>query len=440
VRVLILAYDFPPLPSVAALRPWSWFRYLPRFGVEPVVVTRQWANRFGDERDYVDRSATDEVEVERAGTALVIRTPYTPNLSNRLLLSAGADRYRLLRKAVTAGYEIAQYYAPVGPRRRLYQEARRYLAEHPVDAIVATGEPFVLFRYAAQLGREFGVPWVADYRDPWSQDKRRPGLQRAWETPVERRIVRTATLVTTAAEAFRRRLAKLFPTQRIEVVANGYDPDAVVAANGVEPGVDELTIALMGTISPWHPLDSVLRVLEEFVGAQRETPVVLNMIGISDRQAVEASVRARFPGLAGHVRFTPRVPNEQMVQELARAHVFLLFNNYAHAGTKVFDYLAVGRRILLCYADDPEAELLRRQHYNVDAEPGEDDRVLEHLVRETGSGTVVKDAAHLHAVLGQLAAELARTGRIDCRPVGVERYSRATQAGRLADLLRELPR
>jgi hypothetical protein len=41
-KVLILAYDFPPYVSVGGLRPHAWYNYLKEFGVEPIVVTRQW--------------------------------------------------------------------------------------------------------------------------------------------------------------------------------------------------------------------------------------------------------------------------------------------------------------------------------------------------------------------------------------------------------------
>jgi hypothetical protein len=43
-KLLILAYDFPPYVSVGGLRPYNWFKYLKEFGVEPIVVTRQWGN------------------------------------------------------------------------------------------------------------------------------------------------------------------------------------------------------------------------------------------------------------------------------------------------------------------------------------------------------------------------------------------------------------
>jgi hypothetical protein len=52
-KILILAYDFPPYVSVGGLRPYNWYRYLKEFGIEPIVVTRQWSNTHGNHLDYI---------------------------------------------------------------------------------------------------------------------------------------------------------------------------------------------------------------------------------------------------------------------------------------------------------------------------------------------------------------------------------------------------
>ena len=436
---MILAYDFPPFVSVGGLRPYSWFRYLGEFGVEPVVITRQWANHYGDERDYIAPSATDSVEIEETNLGTIVRTPYLPNLSNRLLLSGGPNKHTLARKLITAWYEIGQYYLAIGPKVQLYHAARQYLRHHKIDAIVATGEPFVLFRYAAQLSREFSVPWVADYRDPWSQHKRRiwTRVPSGWEAGLERRITGSAAAITTASEFFRDLLAQLHIGKTAVVIPNGYDPEAMAAAANCEQGRLRLTIAFTGTIAGWHPVESVLR---EFDAFNRAHPgeLSLNLIGVGGGEGLAELLRTKFTALSKHVTFTSRLPNEQMALELAKANAFLMFNMYAYPGTKVFDYLALKRRIILCYSDDPEAKQLKQTHYNLDLAVGVDERVLERMVEDTKSGVVVRDAAHLREVLVGLHREFKDKGGIACESVGTEKYSRRTHAGRLAELLRGL--
>jgi hypothetical protein len=129
-----------------------------------------------------------------------------------------------------------------------------------------------------------------------------------------------------------------------------------------------------------------------------------------------------------------------MAAEMARANAFLLFNTYAFSGTKVYDFSALRRKILLCYSDDPDARHLKDLHYNVDTAPGTDDRVLEKMITDTRSGVVVKDAAHLRSVLEDLRIEFERHRRIYCEPVGTEKYSRRERARELAQVLRRVTR
>lgn len=439
MRVLILAYDFPPLVRVGGLRPYSWFRHFHEFGIEPVVVTRQWENRYGDDRDYVAPSASDHVVVEQDERGTILRTPYRPNLSHRLLLRHGPTRYRLIRQGITAWYEAGQYFFAIGPKKELYRAARAYLREQRVDAIVATGEPFVLFNYATRLSAEFGVPWIADFRDPWSHDSRSVGrrISRAWDVRLELRFTRSAVSLVTVSEFFRDVIASLHAGKTIHIVRNGYDPDAIAAAAGVEQDSARLTIAFVGSLYAWHPLQSFLAVCER-VRRRSGRELQLKFIGVNVRSAIESMLAAEFPELSSHVAFLDRLPNDQTAVELSRANVFLMFNNYATMGTKIYDYLALKRRVLLCYSEDPEALRLKERHYNLQESSARDDRPMERLIEDTAAGVVVRDAAHLDEVLHGLLDEFARNGKIACASSGTERFSRREQAGRLAEILKEL--
>ncbi len=111
---MILAYDFPPYVSVGGLRPYNWFKYFREFGVEPVVVTRQWENKHGNGLDYISASKTKGVTIEETEYGTIYRTPYKPNISNLLLIKFGDKRFKILRKFVTAFYEIVQFFFIIG--------------------------------------------------------------------------------------------------------------------------------------------------------------------------------------------------------------------------------------------------------------------------------------------------------------------------------------
>jgi glycosyltransferase involved in cell wall biosynthesis len=440
VRALILAYDFPPLVSVGGLRPYSWYRYLKQFGVEPTVVTRQWSNEHGSAEDYVAPSDSKETVIEASQFGTILRTPYEPNLSNRLL-QRSRTRFQLIRRAITAWYEVGQYMLPIGPRRQLFLTARGYLRQHGADVIVATGEPFVLFVYASQLSKEFGIPWIADYRDPWTHDRARLPLRiaRAWNAMLEAKFTASASAITTVSEFFADLIATLVKRKPIYVVPNGYDPEAVSRAGWVEQGREKLAIAFVGTIYDGHRLGSVLAACSEFLVRERDVHLELRFVGIDRQSEVEVMVGSRYPALMPFVRFFGKAPNAQVVETLATANAFLLFNSHAYVGTKIYDYLALRRKILLCFADDNQPPRGRGIYY-LNQGGMMRRRVQEEMIRATRSGVIIRDEKHLVDTLSDLYREFLENRCIACNSVGIEAYSRESHARRMAEVIQGVGR
>jgi hypothetical protein len=128
------------------------------------------------------------------------------------------------------------------------------------------------------------------------------------------------------------------------------------------------------------------------------------------------------------------LPNQELAKEMSTNNVLLLFNYYEFTGTKIYDYLAVKRKILLCFGNDPEALQLKKQFYFKTIETTIQPQV--DILKTTNSGIVVKNAAHLQEVLGELWDEFSTTGQVACDSVGVEKYSRKVQVEKLAELIR----
>lgn len=439
-KLLILAYDFPPYVSVGGLRPYNWYRYLKEYGVEPIVVTRQWANKHGNHLDYVSAGSSDHVVVEKSEFGTILRTPYKPNLSNRLLLKHGEHKFRLPRKVVSGFYEFAQFLYPVGPKSEIYAAARAYLKENKVDAIIASGDPFILFSYASQLSKEFGIPWIADYRDPWShnQEYAKSTVQKAWNRIFEKRTVQTASHISTVSSFVHTKINSLVPNKHFSILPNGYDPEVIDRIAKFEQQHEELQIAFVGTIYNWHPLESFLKTVAAFIQANPDAKIKLNFYGTNATETIQYLVQEAFPLLKEHVYISAKMPNLELLEKLTQNNVMLLFNYYSYMGTKIFDYLGIRRKMILCYANDPEANELKAKYYSID-ESGTDSKQLQaNLIAETNSGIIIQDAKHLLQVLQELYAEFEETGYIACNSVGVEKYSRKIQVEKLAQIIKTL--
>ncbi len=436
-KVLILAYDFPPYVSVGGLRPYSWYKHFHEFGIYPIVVTRQWGNKYGNLKDYIAPGESNETLIEEGKTGTIIRTPYQPNWSNRLMLKYGENNYRLLRKAITAWYELMQFLFFVGPKVGLYKGAKAYLKTHKVDAIIATGEPFVLFNYAAKLSQQQAVPWIADYRDPWTQSaSRSPNkLMKIWNAFFEKRLLKSCSHLTTVSSFFQYQIASLIADKPFTLISNGYDDEAFIGLKERSDQSEILQMAFVGSLYDWHPWRSVLSVVSDFLRDNREVQLQLTFYGINKALDLEQELEKN-PQLKRVIKIVPSLPNKELVKQLQNEHLTLLFNYYSFIGTKIYDYLALKRPILFCYTNDKEALALKNRYYPFPENSQRGDILQETLIRETGSGYLVKDALHLSELLPQLYREFKEKGYLPCDSINTERFSRRNQTQKLAEVIK----
>lgn len=416
-----MAYDFPPYVSVGGLRPYSWFKYFPEFGVQPIVVTRQWANTYGNELDYIAPGHCQHDVIGEEGDGYVIRTPYQPNLSNRLLLKYGASRFRLLRKTISAFYEFAQFILPVGPKRNIYKGARNYLKENKVDAIIATGDPFVLFHYAHKLSEEFNAPWIADYRDPWIDPNAsiRPKILFYFNKILQNRICNNAAFISTVCTYFKNELEHTFNKKKIIIIPNGYDSESELSLNDTSQYADMLTISLVGSILNYHPIDDFLNTLENHISmAKRE--VRLQFYGVNNSEYYFKLIQDNYPLVSKNVVFHSRMNNLDLLIALQRTNVLLLFNYYLIPGTKIYDYLVVRRKILFCFDDEQDSKIKTSRPLSLKDDINEQIKIIEN----TNSGIVVKSSKSLLQTLDSLQNEFSVNNSIRCSSRNIERYSR----------------
>lgn len=422
MRALILAFEFPPHHSVAALRPLGWKKFLPRHGVQPTFVVKQWPDHPVDAVSYYAPPPRDEVVVERDGGVEVHQVPVHPNLRDRLLLTGRLPR---LRKLLSLVQSVSEHILPATDNRReLFHHADRLLRDGDFDVIVATGNPFVLFRHARDLSRRHGIPWVADYRDGWSTNEEVPSFgrlrrmlyQRIFRR-IERWIVGEADAITAASPAYLDKVRTVVPGPAAHTVYNGYMPD--VAVTPVQTP-STFVIDYAGTVYPHQRLETFLRGLDVFIERTGARDVRVNFFGLEHQpeqvRRLEAGLTDRTRPL---VHTTARISYERILGELAGADVCLLLaaSGYDWLNAKVFDYLYVDRPILL-----------------VESDRG----TLEGLLGHANAGVACGDAEATADALTAWYETWRTEGRIDHRSTDVERYSRDHQAGVLADILHDL--
>ena len=215
----------------------------------------------------------------------VLRTKYKPNWSNRQLLNHRSNKNGLLRKVNSLFIDVTQFILPIGTKRAILSEARMFLKDNEVDCIIATGEPFVLFHYASILSKEFDIPWIADYRDPWTQSaKRSPNsILRKWNSFCEKKALSNCTLITTPSDHFKILIGQLVKNTEIEILPNGFDDKAIEDVSDIIQESDILTVSFVGAIYDWHPIELIFEVLDSISDQQFK----FNFYGISNSEKTQ---------------------------------------------------------------------------------------------------------------------------------------------------------
>lgn len=427
MRLLILAYDFPPNGSIGGQRPYGWLKYLKEFGIHPVVVTRHWGTVVTP--DDTIRPCGTEVTVTESDEGTLIRVPYRPNLRDRMLLRFG-NRFEVFRKMLSLWFMLAQYHiAWADNRRNMLDAARECLQKSPCDAIIATGEPFILFRYAQLLSKEFGIPWIADYRDGWSTNYNTLAstsgadhfVNALFTRPLERTTLKSSLLITTTAPALRDELMRLHPEKTCEVVYNGYFPEPFLTRVRTDRNEHRpFTVVYSGTMYPYQQLEVFLNGLSNLIHQRRLTPehIRVEFLGLDYQPDQMHRLMSFDTQLSPFLRPTARMPHSEAITELGKGDLLLLLANrkFGQIYAKVFDYMALEIPVLLCENDHGP---------------------LESILNEVGTGLVADTPEEVSEILASMM-----DGRLKVSPdrKAVKRYSRKEQTGRLAYLLKETVR
>lgn len=365
-KVLFLAYYFPPIGGAGVQRSLKFAQYLPEQGYLPTIVTA------GAPTD--DRWTPQDLTLLKAipENVQVCRVKGKPPVSSSKLRSRAERWLRMptlfsewwIAEATRVGTEIGE--------------------EH--DLIFATMSPFESGEVARRLSLHFGIPWVADLRDPWALDEMQvypSRLHRKLEMRKMERMLSSASLIVMNTPEAANALREAFPRLRQPVISitNGFDQtdfDTHVSARddgkfrlvhtgyfhtesglqlrkrnfyrllgGVEPGIDILTrshTVLLTAIERWCANRPEIKKNFEIVFAGKSSP--------EDQAVVSNSP------VGSLVRFAGYLPHEKSVELMRTADLLFLPMPKLPPGRrsrivpgKTYEYLAARQPILAAVPD-----------------------------------------------------------------------------------------
>jgi glycosyltransferase involved in cell wall biosynthesis len=360
LRVLYLAFFFPPSRSSGVYRARATANHLARSGWDVTVYTaprRFFTQYIGSTDPALEDSVDSRIRVERPAMGYFrwerdIRRYGRFRANMPVLANAG---YNWFQRAF-----FPEHYASWIPR--VVVRALRSHARHRFDLVVATGNPFASFAAAWWLRRLTGTPYVIDYRDSWTfnqftgEPKFPPGHP-AWAW--ERRAIEGAALSVFVNEGQRAWHAQRYPAAagRMTVVTNGWEPELLGRAPYPGPVSGRpLRFGYVGTVTEAMPLAELFdgwRIARNHPALADATFDLYGHLGFFRQSADQ--LLDRIPVAEG-IGVAYRGPlSKAQVADAYRGLDILVFcvpgARYVTSG-KVFEYMATGKPIVSVHSPD----------------------------------------------------------------------------------------
>lgn len=426
-RALIITYYWPPSGGSGVQRWVKFSKYLPEYGWQPVIYTPE-------NPDLTTRDRTLGEEIPEC--AEIIRRPIIEpygiyrKLTGAKAASEGevnpvnAQKKGLLKRLMMS--IRGNLFIP-DPRclwiRPSVRYLKKYLKEHPVDVIVSTGPPHSMHLIACRLAEATGLPWIADFRDPWTKLFYFKHLQLSrWAEKkhcrLEKQVLDSATAVVSVSPLVQEEFRAMTSTP-VELITNGYDEDdfdQVVEPDGY------FNIVHTGLFASDGNPDTLWKVLSEKCRTDREFRKMLRirLVGKTDREII-SSIRSC--GLDENLVDLGYQSHQTAVREQKGATLLILPlrkepEYRAVLPGKLFEYLASRRPVLGI---------------------GQSDGAMASILRRAKAGEVYgwDDSTGISACIDR-NWDAFKNGESCLRSGNIEQYSRKFLAGRMASLMESM--
>jgi len=334
--VAVVAYHYPPEPVIGSARPARFTKYLPQFGWDPQVVTAADSSEQGP--GVLVHSVPDHT---RSQWELGKRDPQT----------SGIELFaeKLMRRFVFPG-AIALSWSLTTPR--IAESAIRSSGFLP-SLVFSTFPPLACFSVGATLARRFGVPWIADLRDPYVfspqtvegfiPQRAQRFLENYYLSLSDAIIVNTES----SEQMYRDRYPKM--AHRVCTIPNGFDPEDRLGACPIPPAANR-TLRHVGVLyagrSPHAILASVTRLRDRGVALVNDLEVGLIgpcHVDEADSRFMASAAADGWLDLREHT-----VPKDEALRLIQESHGLLLLQNQSAVQIpgKLYEYIRIGRPIL----------------------------------------------------------------------------------------------
>jgi len=408
----------------------SFANHLHKFGIYPIIVTRNWNPK---QTNTYDEVIVNKFRHTIYDTHEEYYMPYNRSWRDKLF-QKNTFMYRKLRQTLTVlELFFSAFFMRVLPYYNLYTQARKVL-EHDkeISAILISGSPFESFQFGYKLKKKFPhIHWIPSYRDEWTSFKQHPDTNKLhdllfwFNTFFEKKFTSNATFFMSVADYWVESIGKHINKSGI-VVANGIRSiDGIrEQSTNTEESRKDFTIIYSGTIYPnqsFAPLASLMsRLIKRYTDQMN---IVFNIYGVSSDSSMRETILKDFSYYSFQPNVFERIPVHDLHNKLIQADLLYITpytNLSGFIPVKVFDYFEVERYMLFFPSDRGE---------------------IHKFIKSTHSGLAIESEDECFTAI---------SGLIDLKLIGPPYpinqnkenawfYTREHQVSKLADKIKSLP-
>lgn len=416
-KVLMVAYQFPPVGGSGVQRSVKFAKYLPSFGWEPVVLTR----------DTTKMALRDEALLKeiKPGTE-IIRTPaYDLTVWPSVLNKVGKF---IAWKVLIPDGEVLWM-------KRALKTALERVGKGDIDVVYTTSYPYSDHLLGLEIKKRFpDIPWVADFRDEWTNnpyllDKPHRPSRMEKEKAMERQVLSCADALITNTPVMKDNFVRLNPgldlEKRMVVIPNGFDPEDFEDIKPENKQNSRFTLTYTGALYGRRKPDKILEAIGNLVssGQVQKDKILIRFIGSYKPDVLKNLIDKN--GLQGSVELFGYMDHKECLKYMTGSDAMLLIEgggpgSEAFYTGKVFEYIQTSNPILAVIPEKGAAA---------------------DIIRKTKTG-IVCDWADVKAIEKGFAALytswLQGENNIIPDKAEIARFDRKTLTGNLAELLNNI--
>jgi glycosyltransferase involved in cell wall biosynthesis len=383
-KILLISYMFPPIAGAGTQRPLKFVKYLPDFGIEPVVFCPKEASWRANDPKSIEYPFLKKTRIYRCGIQRLKR--YFDLRFNRGLVNHPHFYLLALKYIWFMDFQSAWYFEC---RKELLKIAKK----EKVDCILTTSPPHSVHFFGMNLKKKLGVPWVMDLRDAIFDEPNRDYSRfiNSIQTPIkwfyEKKFYRHADAIVSVSQPILDsiciRHSSIDCKKKTHLITNGYDAEDFRAIKPISNQTDCLVVTYTGSFLGKRTPEYFLKALLFLIDQNKVNPsdIIIRFVGYFDEKllSIIEKYSSTYP-----IQVIGFQPYEKALAYQAGSDLLLLVvgvreeegGNQIFTG-KLFEYLGANRPVIALAPNGPLKETIEKGRFGTVAPPKDIPKIAE---------------------------------------------------------------